>query len=98
MKRRLFAILSAVSLLLFLACLALSCLIPSFPDYDDGLSAPRHVLRYTLMATVLFLSAFVGSTYIARGHRVEQGVCAACGYDLRATPNRCPECGTVPTR
>jgi len=34
---------------------------------------------------------------IRRGRVKKAGCCVVCGYDLRASPERCPECGTVRT-
>jgi hypothetical protein len=49
------------------------------------------------MPTIVF--AILPSVWSLRRRRGPAALNAcACGYDLRATPERCPECGTVPGR
>jgi hypothetical protein len=53
---------------------------------------------YAWQAMILTGALPAVQLYLWRRHmreRPKQGLCQKCGYDLRATPDRCPECGTV---
>jgi hypothetical protein len=46
-----------------------------------------------LLSAILPAGWLVWRRKIARERR--KGMCRVCGYDLRASPDRCPECGTA---
>jgi hypothetical protein len=45
---------------------------------------------------VIFFGLLSALSLLSRPKLRLAGHCPSCGYDLRATPTRCPECGTTP--
>lgn len=49
---------------------------------------------WLVAAVFAALPTLQADLYLRRRARRRAGTCKRCGYDLRATPSRCPECGT----
>ncbi|HMB96678.1 MAG TPA: hypothetical protein VKK61_11610, partial [Tepidisphaeraceae bacterium] len=68
----------------------------------DKTAIEMHLYAVILEAPLWFIISFLAIwpliyivQWCARRKSVQPGHCAQCGYDLRASKGRCPECGST---
>lgn len=60
-----------------------------------GVGVPYWLLAMTAGSYPLWIVASTMVCGLRRAGRIELGLCLNCGYDLRASGDRCPECGSA---
>ena len=85
---------AAIALVIWGSCIVLFLLLQLIDELETSL------LRNILRSILLLASGAVASFAVIRWHRrvlntarFAAGLCPACGYDLRSSKDRCPECG-----
>jgi hypothetical protein len=53
---------------------------------------------WAMIASALWGAGWAVINFRRTGRAARVGLCMRCGYDLRASPHRCPECGEIPRR
>ena len=80
---------------------ALIQIVNPLVSLDARFRAPRvRGLPWIILAASFCWIAVLPPLVNGKAHgylrQILAGCCANCGYDLRATPGRCPECGKIP--
>lgn len=77
---------------------------PAVARYLEVRLIPRNVGAWSFaipiwLPLLLFLAlpGWKSGRYMRKRIRDSRGLCPDCGYDVRASPERCPECGRVLT-
>ena len=67
------------------------------PLLERGYWAPVQRLPFHYVVFAVYGAGIgLGLSFVVRKHS-GPGMCARCGYDMRATPDACPECGWRPS-
>jgi hypothetical protein len=67
----------------------------SGPDYDQKNLILPHWLVAVFFFTLGLPFILRMRNYLRWRNRLRRGRCPGCGFDLRASPERCPECGRL---
>jgi hypothetical protein len=87
------------------AAALIACVIAGWHADGKGVGELGLFFLSCMIAAVMLLALRDGARLVVdpdrrpwewrKRRRLLFGLCPACGYDLRASPDRCPECGTI---